>query len=243
MRLLLIAPELKNDVIRSQQEALMRDIQASELQATFLQGTVNRFDVIRELRSGRYDILMAMTHGYAQGIQLSPGAWLEPQHLGTLAHFGVTLVVLLACDSNVAGQMVMQSAQVDTICHIAELDSEDAYLVGSLLVQGLANGLTYREAYERAKPGGSNVDFLYLAAAMPQAVKVTMNESERWLGDHDRRLEEHDKRLNAHDMEIASLKRVNTYQLPPIAKADVFFWVILTIGVGTLLWALMGGLR
>lgn len=74
MRLLLIAPELKSDVIRSQQEALMRDIQSSELQATFLQGTVTRSDVIRELRSGKYDVLMAMTHGYAQGIQLSPGA-------------------------------------------------------------------------------------------------------------------------------------------------------------------------
>ena len=240
MRLLLIAPELKSDVIRSQQEALMRDIQSSELQATFLQGTVTRSDVIRELRSGRYDVLMAMTHGYAQGIQLSPGAWLEPQHLGTLARFGVSLVVLLACESNVAGQVVMNSAQVDTICHIAPLDSEDAYLVGSLLVQGLANGLTYREAYERAKPGGSNTDFLYLAAATPQVAKVTMNESERWLGDHDRRLDEHTKRLDAHDIEITLLKRDGRFEL---RKTDVFFWAVLAVGVGGLLFALMGNVK
>jgi len=240
MRLLLIAPELKSDVIRSQQEALMRDIQSSELQATFLQGTVTRSDVIRELRSGKYDVLMAMTHGYAQGIQLSPGAWLEPQHLGTLARFGVSLVVLLACESNVAGQVVMNSAQVDTICHIAPLDSEDAYLVGSLLVQGLANGLTYREAYERAKPGGSNTDFLYLAAATPQVAKVTMNESERWLGDHDRRLDEHSKRLDAHDIEITLLKRDGRFEL---RKTDVFFWAVLAVGVGGLLFALMGSVK
>ena len=240
MRLLLIAPELKSDVIRSQQEALMRDIQSSELQATFLQGTVSRSDVIRELRSGRYDVLMAMTHGYAQGIQLSPGAWLEPQHLGTLARFGVSLVVLLACESNVAGQVVMNSAQVDTICHIAPLDSEDAYLVGSLLVQGLANGLTYREAYERAKPGGSNTDFLYLAAATPQVAKAAMNESERWLGDHDRRLDEHSKRLDAHDIEIATLKRDGKFEL---RKTDVFFWAVLAVGVGGLLFALMGNVK
>jgi len=240
MRLLLIAPELKSDVIRSQQEALMRDIQSSELQATFLQGTVTRSDVIRELRSGKYDVLMAMTHGYAQGIQLSPGAWLEPQHLGTLARFGVSLVVLLACESNVAGQVVMNSAQVDTICHIAPLDSEDAYLVGSLLVQGLANGLTYREAYERAKPGGSNTDFLYLAAATPQVAKVTMNESERWLGDHDRRLDEHSKRLDAHDIEITLLKRDGRFEL---RKTDVFFWAVLAVGVGGLLFALMGNVK
>jgi hypothetical protein len=240
MRLLLIAPELKSDVIRSQQEALMRDIQSSELQATFLQGTVTRSDVIRELRSGRYDVLMAMTHGYAQGIQLSPGAWLEPQHLGTLARFGVSLVVLLACESNVAGQVVMNSAQVDTICHIAPLDSEDAYLVGSLLVQGLANGLTYREAYERAKPGGSNTDFLYLAAATPQVAKVTMNESERWLGDHDRRIAEHGKRLDAHDIEITLLKRDGRFEL---RKTDVFFWAVLAVGVGGLLFALMGNVK
>ena len=239
MRLLLIAPELKSDVIRSQQEALMRDIQSSELQATFLQGTVTRSDVIRELRSGRYDVLMAMTHGYAQGIQLSPGAWLEPQHLGTLARFGVSLVVLLACDTNVAGQVVMSSAQVDTICHVAALDSEDAYLVGSLLVQGLANGLTYREAYERAKPGGGNTDFLYLAAAMPQVAKA-MNESERWLGDHDRRLNEHGKRLDAHDIEITLLKRDGRFEL---RKTDVFFWAVLAVGVGGLLFALMGNVK
>ena len=218
----------------------MRDIQSSELQATFLQGTVTRSDVIRELRSGRYDVLMAMTHGYAQGIQLSPGAWLEPQHLGTLARFGVSLVVLLACESNVAGQVVMNSAQVDTICHIAPLDSEDAYLVGSLLVQGLANGLTYREAYERAKPGGSNTDFLYLAAATPQVAKVTMNESERWLGDHDRRLDEHSKRLDAHDIEITLLKRDGRFEL---RKTDVFFWAVLAVGVGGLLFALMGNVK
>lgn len=242
MRLLLIAPELKSDVIRSQQEALMRDIQSSELQAKFLQGAVSRSDVIRELRSGRYDVLMAMTHGYAQGIQLAPGAWLEPQHLASLARFGVSLVVLLACDSNVAGQAVMSNAQVDTICHVAALDSEDAYLIGSLLVQGLADGLTNREAYERARPG-NDTEFLFLAAAVPQVAKSAMNESERWLGDHDRRLDEHTKRLDAHDIEIASLRRVNTYQLPPIAKADVFFWIVLTVGVGGLLWALMGGLR
>jgi len=240
MRLLLIAPERKSDVIRSQQEALMREIQSSELQATFLQGTVTRSDVIRELRSGKYDVLMAMTHGYAQGIQLSPGAWLEPQHLGTLARFGVSLVVLLACESNVAGQVVMNSAQVDTICHIAPLDSEDAYLVGSLLVQGLANGLTYREAYERAKPGGSNTDFLYLAAATPQVAKVTMNESERWLGDHDRRLDEHSKRLDAHDIEITLLKRDGRFEL---RKTDVFFWAVLAVGVGGLLFALMGSVK
>ena len=93
MRLLLIAPELKSDVIRSQQEALMRDIQSSELQAKFLQGAVSRSDVIRELRSGKYDVLMAMTHGYAQGMQLGPGGWLEPQHLPAPARFGVSLLV------------------------------------------------------------------------------------------------------------------------------------------------------
>ena len=177
----------------------MRDIQSSELQAKFLQGNVTRSDVIRELRSGRYDVLMAMTHGYAMGIQLGPGVWLEPQHLSALARFGVGLVVLLACDSNVAGQVVMTSAQVDTICHIAELDSEDAYLVGSLLVQGLAEGLTNREAVERARPG-NDTEFLFLAAAVPQGAKSAMNESERWLGDHDGRLDEHSKRLDEHDI-------------------------------------------
>lgn len=87
-------------------------------QATFLQGVaqVSRSDVIRELRSGKYDVLMAMTHGYAQGIQLAPGAWLEPQHLASLARFGVSLVVLLACDSNVAGQAVISNAQVNAVC-------------------------------------------------------------------------------------------------------------------------------
>lgn len=149
-------------------------------------------------------------------------------------------MVLLACESNVAGQVVMNSAQVDTICHIAPLDSEDAYLVGSLLVQGLANGLTYREAYERAKPGGSNTDFLYLAAATPQVAKVTMNESERWLGDHDRRLDEHSKRLDAHDIEITLLKRDGRFEL---RKTDVFFWAVLAVGVGGLLFALMGSVK
>lgn len=53
---------------------------------------------------------------------------------------------------------------------IAELDSETGLLrVGSLLVQGLAEGLTNREAFERARPGNDTVLFWRL---LPQVARA-----------------------------------------------------------------------
>lgn len=204
MRLLLIAPDFGDGPIRTQQQALMRDIQALEIQATFLQGAVTRADVLRELRTGRYDILMAMTHGYAQGLQLAPGSWLEPAQMGTLSRYGVGVVMLLACDSVVVGQVIMQAAGVDVICHVAGLDSEDAYMTGSLFVKGLADGLSHRQAYEQAKPA-TGAEFVYLTASAtlpPWQQRTAPPTGTVW--------DEHAKRLDAHDVLFAQREQDET---------------------------------
>ncbi len=230
----------------------MRDIGTASLQATFLQGNVSRADVIREVRTSRYDVLLAMTHGYAQGIQLGPGAWLEPQHLGALSRSGVALIVLLACDSLVAGQAILTSSQADVICHVAELDSEDAYLVGSLLVQGFADGLTFREAYERARPTNDS-EFVFLAAPRPAgqlfSMPTTIDDFERRLVEHARQLTDHAKQLHLHERSIAqhaehitALQRDGTFQVR-LRKMDVFLWATLAGGVGILIFVLMGQFR
>lgn len=204
MRLLLIVPDFGDGQIRVQQQALMRDIQALEVQATFLQGGVTKAEVLRELRTGRYDVLMAMTHGYAQGIQLGAGIWLEPSQLGALTRYGVGVVMLLACDSITAGQVVMQAAGVDVICHVASLDSEDAYMTGSLFVKGLADGMSHRRAFEQAKPA-TGTEFVYLTASL-SLPPWQQQRSQQPVSQ----MEEHAKRLDAHDAIFAQREQDET---------------------------------
>ena len=228
MRILLIAPDLKDDAIRAHQEQLTRDIGSSGLQATVMAGNVTRAEVVREMRAGRYDMLMAMTHGYAQGIQLAPGEWLEPGHLASLTRFGVGLVVLLACESITVAQVVMRAAGVDVIGCESELVSGDAAQFASLLVQGIADGLPVRDAYERALPG-NDTNFFYLTPARPvqppaSGAKMTIDESA--VAEHGRRLDEHGKRLDKHEDAIDKLKTRGTLTLD---SATVYFVVILII--------------
>lgn len=244
MRILLIAPDLKNVVIRAHQEALMRDIGGSGVQGTFLQETVHTEDVIRELRTGRYNVLMCMTHGFAQGIQLSDGQVVEPGQLGSLARFGVELVCLLACESVTAAQAMMQAARVDTIGLLTELASDDAYLVGSLFVQAMADGLDYRTAFEKARPGNDS-SFIYLSApparsALQTPMANTYDDHERRLQAHAAQLAEHAKRLDVHEIEFGNIRKESTFQL---RKTDVFFWAVLAVGVSGLLFALVGAMR
>lgn len=211
MRVLYVAPDTGNSNITDRQQRLLTDISSTGLNVTAVLGKVSVAQIVQRLRGGQYDILYLVAHGYPNGILLTqtapnlPNEELTPAHLSSVARYGLKLVVLLACDSVTVGNMVVTSAQVDTICTVTQLDSETAYLTGSLLAQALSDGLSMREAFEKARPG-NDVDYVYLAArhgevdskltGSTDGVSATIREQERRLLVHSERLDGHERRID-----------------------------------------------
>ena len=214
MRVLYVAPDTGNSNIADRQQRLLTDISSTGLNVTAVLGKVSVSQIVQQLRGGQYDILFLVAHGYPNGILLAqtgpslPNEELTPAHLSSVARYGLKLVVLLACDSVTVGNMVVTSAQVDTICTVTQLDTDTAYLTGSLLAQGLADGLAYRDAFEKARPG-NDVDYVYLAARHVEAdSKLTGldNLQSATIQEQARRLDDHGKRLDGHERRIDTLE-------------------------------------
>jgi hypothetical protein len=211
LRVLYVAPDTGNSNITDRQQRLLTDISSTGLNVTAVLGKVSVSQIVQQLRGGQYDILFLVAHGYPNGILLTqtapnlPNEELTPAHLSSVARYGLKLVVLLACDSVTVGNMVVTSAQVDTICTVTQLDTDTAYLTGSLLAQGLADGLSTRDAFEKARPG-NDVDYVYLAArhieldskltGLDTLQSATIQEQARRLDDHGKRLDGHERRID-----------------------------------------------
>ena len=134
--------------------------------------------------------------------------------------------------------MVATSAQVDTICTVTELDSETAYLTGSLLAQGLSDGLPFRDAFEKARPG-NDVDYVYLAArhfeidskvtGATDIFSIKIEEHGRILSEHGRRLLEHEGILRNQDQVLGVLKDKGVLKVPIEAVFGACAFVFLIV--------------
>jgi hypothetical protein len=244
LRVLYVAPDTGNSNITDRQQRLLTDISSTGLNVTAVLGKVSVSQIVQQLRGGQYDILFLVAHGYPNGILLTqtapnlPNEELTPAHLSSVARYGLKLVVLLACDSVTVGNMVVTSAQVDTICTVTQLDSETAYLTGSLLAQGLADGLSTRDAFEKARPG-NDVDYVYLAARHieldskltgydgNQSAKI--EEHGRLLTEHGRKISEHDEILRNQDKVLIVLKDRGILKVPVEAVFGAVVFVFLIV--------------
>ena len=206
MRILYVAPDTKESRITEDQQRLLRDIGALGISYLPLVGTVTVDDVITTVRSGTYDVAVFMAHSFGTGIQLSPGEVLEPAMLGSVARYGLRLVVLLACESYGIAQMVAEAANVDVVATVLPLESGEAWRTGAQLVQSLVNGAANREAYEEAKPA-NNKDFIFVAAQRNRNSDSNLTGT---VARHDAKLDEHGRRIDAHDAAIQEIRRIHS---------------------------------
>ena len=244
MRVLFVAPDTGNSNITDRQQRLLTDVSSTGINVTPLLGKVTVAQIVQRLRGGQYDVLYLVAHGYPNGILLTqtapnlPNEELTPGHLSSVARYGLKLVVLLACDSVTVGNMVVTSAQVDTICTVTQLDTDTAYLTGSLLAQGLADGLPYRDAFEKARPG-NDVDYVYLAArhvdtdskltGTTDVISIRIEEHDRILSEHGRKLSEHDDILRNQDKAMIVLKDKGILKVPVEAVFGAVAFVFLIV--------------
>ena len=236
-RILLVAPDTKEPRITADQQRLLRDLGSMGVSMLPLLGDVTVDEVITRLGDGSFDVVVFMAHSFGAGIQLAPGQVLEPAQLGSVARFGLRLVVLLACESYAIAQAVCEAAGVDVIATILPLESSVAWQTGSLLVRALlTKGATHQQAYEQAVPAG-NRDFIFLAA-----LRKTMDMDESNLtatltatvARHGAKIDEHERRLADHDDHIEAIQnkgvlKVNTEVVAGIAVAVLFVFSLVLL--------------
>jgi hypothetical protein len=157
-RVLLVAP--RSDLLAV--DAEIQDVLRSGLIVTPLIGSVTSTDLLREMRSGRYDTLWFATHGNGEGIQLSDGVF-SASELVPQVRDRFTLVVLNSCSSLNIAQLLQEEAGVGVICTLIDVPDRQAYQTGSRLASALAQSSNVVDAYLASKPG-NNRSYLYLAS-------------------------------------------------------------------------------
>ena len=174
MKVLLVAPA--SNLLLAYEE--VQDIARSGLVVTPLLGNVTRTELLREIKSGSYDVLWLATHGSADGIQLSDGM-LPAGDLVPLVRERFKLVVLNTCSSLATAQLIQEEGNAGVICTIADVPDQVAFAMGSLLAGHLAAGKSVSEAFRLSKRGGNRL-YLYLAALVidSDALKLVLDKVE-----------------------------------------------------------------
>lgn len=158
MNVLLVAPDVGLDSAKQEVRAV-----SLALNATLLNGTVTRKDVLDTLHAKQWDVVWFATHGDEHGIQLSDASLPTGDLAAIVRNSRATLLVLNSCSSrNVARDIHYDlDRSINIICTQAAADDITAYQTGALLARNLAQGLSVRDAYERSRPGNDSLYFFF----------------------------------------------------------------------------------
>lgn len=159
MKVLLVAP--RTDLLLVDEE--IQDILRSGLTVTPLVGRVSATELIREMRTGDYDVLWLATHGDNTGIQLSAGEMFPATEMVPHIRDRFSLVVLNTCNGLGVAQLLQEEAGCAVICTLLDVPDTMAYRTGARLASALAESTTVSDAYLASKPG-RNREYLYLPA-------------------------------------------------------------------------------
>lgn len=111
-----------------------------------IQGLLNAF-------ASDFDIVWFATHGNEDGIYLNDGLVGSSELTALMRSAGVRLVVLNTCVSRGVALAIYDELQIELVCTIKKLPDRVAFVTATLFARMLTRGFSFREAYEKAKPG------------------------------------------------------------------------------------------
>ncbi len=168
-KLLLVAPNTGLDDGLAEVSDVANHWHGDGRELVQLQGRVTAQEFVRAVQriapgDSRGRVLWLITHGNAQGIQLSDGIF-DAGSLTTICRHRFDLVCLNTCSSRAVAQMIQNETGAAVVC--TELDVPDrlAYITGSEFAAELARSGDPGSAYAKAHPGG-NRSYLYLGSAV-----------------------------------------------------------------------------
>lgn len=160
MRVLLIAPR----VGLGADEEVQRVINWLHPDRVLL-GTVTADEVLDVLGLAPYEVIWFAAHGSSQGIEMSDGMLKTNDLVQLLRGRQVQCIFLNTCDSvSVAIRLHDAIKTAAVVATAAEVDDAVAARTGALFAEYVAQGKSWREAYELSKP--IDTDYVYINDAM-----------------------------------------------------------------------------
>lgn len=176
MNVLLIAPDNTHTLPQGAQEA--REV-SQALRPVVLNGRVTVADILHALDGGPYDLLWLVAHGNENGIALSDGLFITTSQLtAAVRNSGACCLFLNTCSSRSVGLEIAYELGVDVIATVSTIGDTTAYETGALLARNLAKGLTFREAFDKSKPG-QNTAYTFFAASGVDAVSGQQQQADQ----------------------------------------------------------------
>lgn len=173
MRILLIAPR----VGLGQDEEVQRVINWLHPDRVLL-GTVTADEVLDVLGLAHYEVIWFAAHGTSQGIELSDGLLRTNDLVQLLRGRQVQCIFLNTCDSvSVAIRLHDAIKTAAVVATAAEVDDVVAARTGSLFAEYVAQGKSWREAYELSKPVEN--DYVYINDTMVGNEMLTLMDEIR----------------------------------------------------------------
>jgi len=175
MKVLFVAPRQNLPSVDEEIQNVLR----SGLAVTPLLGDVRLPELMREIRSGHYDVLWFAAHGSAEGVQLSDQL-LTAEELVPLVRDRFSLIVLNSCSSLLVAQLLQIEANVGVICTLMEVADRQAFITGSQFAAHLHETGNIITAYLASIPG-RNRSYLFLPSLSPspESLEAVMHKLEQ----------------------------------------------------------------
>lgn len=159
MNVLVIAPDFGLAAAADEVRAISR-----ALHPVILNGNVARRDVLDALRSHDWDVIWFVSHGDANGVQLSDGHLSVADLTALVRSSGAWLVVLNTCSSRLVGLELHYELGISVIATVGDVGDLAAYQAGALLAHALAETHDVVAAYEASRPGVAAQTYLLFRA-------------------------------------------------------------------------------
>ena len=178
---------------------------AMELRAVVLDGEVSSADLIDAIHQVRPELVCFATHGSETGIQLSDGVIGIGELVADLRNAGAECVFLNTCSSREVARGIYHELGATTIGTVRDVADTLAYRTMSHFLHNVAAGASWREAYERSKPG-QNRDYVIFPEqddmdAETRQLLASINER---LGRMDAKFDRVDERLSDVEKRLTS---------------------------------------
>lgn len=168
-RCLIVAPDTDLEFVKSE---VMQVV--NQLRAKILQGPEATLHGLLSILSEPFDIIWFATHGDENGVYLTGGLVSTSEITTMVRSVGASLVVFNTCSSRSVALTIYDELRIQFICTVKKLPDRTAFVTATIFARKVASGLSFREAYEAAKPG-QNHTYLFL----PEEREESMPQPER----------------------------------------------------------------
>jgi hypothetical protein len=150
-------PDYKVLIVAPPNDLVMVDNEVQQvnnlLGAKLLQGDDADIRGVLNMIAHSFDIVWFATHGDENGVYLNDGIFPLSQITTLVRSVGASLLVLNTCSSKPVALGIYDELRIPVVCTLTKVPDRTAFFTGAIFARKLSEGWSYREAYEKAKPG------------------------------------------------------------------------------------------